>query len=421
MILSELLKNLDSLSLLQEKLGTLAQLKLGKMIDILKQHTYSYGRGAKAVTKVSDQSNKFDRQSARIDNTSEIVDIGVIKNGLVDIRKAYKKYPSAQAFALYADGKAIAFVLADDYALGGSSRDCIISYDLSSLQAEIDKQHEEKKAAMTQDWQKRHADENKTRTTSRKEVKKSYNNKIEKFEGELYPTSQVKSFLENLQSLAGDKKITAKLVLKQTEGDKKRRERYLNPKDLIAGLEDIQTRLKKFKNAKNPSVESIHEFLKLADSNIKQVKFAGQTYSTESKNPYSAAISPVSLLKGTAFEIKYDCIDPGSYNNVTVSYRYDPKTMMIIPYKAAWLGVDENGKRSDQHAILHKDSYFEKEHGLKAEDKNEIIKKILTFVKDGKYYHAEKLLDDAKKAGHDWPELKTIEKSIKAEQEKSKD
>jgi len=86
--------------LLNEDWENLAQLNLGPMMDILKQG-FGYGNEAGIGKKIN---SGFVWKG--ITSTSEIVDLGVIKSGLKDIRAAFRKYesPDACAFTVYIAG-----------------------------------------------------------------------------------------------------------------------------------------------------------------------------------------------------------------------------------------------------------------------------------------------------------------------------
>src|SRR5271154_6472566 len=146
MLVSELLYE----STLFEKLGSLTDLKVGSMINILKQSGHmGSGSGRRASgPHTSHIGNKFGADHTRSDigANSQIIDVGVLKDGIKGLRQAFKKHESAKAFALYVGGKAVAFGTFDAHALGGQARGGIFAYDLTPLESEVKANHAAKVA-----------------------------------------------------------------------------------------------------------------------------------------------------------------------------------------------------------------------------------------------------------------------------------
>ena len=81
-IKTESAKEIIEETVLQENLGNLAKLNIGPLINVLKQPSNGRSGSAGPVDK------KF--QTYNIGSTSEIVDVGQLKDGLKSLRKAYK-------------------------------------------------------------------------------------------------------------------------------------------------------------------------------------------------------------------------------------------------------------------------------------------------------------------------------------------
>src|SRR5271167_1365708 len=143
--------------LLYEKLGNLSQLKVGSMLNILKQSAYQKRRGGYEVGFTGNKFGGGGYSGSRggFGSTSDIVDVGVIKGGIGGLRKAYKAHEDAVGFALYVGGKAVCFGKFTPHELAGSSRVGLFSYDLSQFKAEIDKQFQEKMDKRS-DYEKKH-------------------------------------------------------------------------------------------------------------------------------------------------------------------------------------------------------------------------------------------------------------------------
>jgi hypothetical protein len=144
MLVSEILNQPE---IMLEAIGpALRSLNVGKMFDILKQSERSRSIDKKFIGAGGGQG---------IGATSEVVDLGVLKKPLIGaLRKAYKKYPNARAFAIYVDGKAIAFGKANDYTLAGGSREGVFAYNLAPLEKEIDAKHKADLDAAKTDYER---------------------------------------------------------------------------------------------------------------------------------------------------------------------------------------------------------------------------------------------------------------------------
>jgi hypothetical protein len=305
----------------------------------------------------------------------------------------------AKAFALYIGDKAVAFCVFDDYDIGGSSRTGLVAYDFSDFKDKIDKDHEERTAGKS-DWEKRNI---KKQNISSHKMKKNWNDKEEEYTGEAMTTAELKAFIDSLYILSDGKELGCKLVLLSSESAKKRGARYQNmrEKDVFSGLEALANRLKKYKLSKKPTVSSIKEFLALAGKNaIKEVQFDGRAFSTEGST-YNQ-MNPADLLKGRAFSLSYKAVEPGEHDSLEISYKYDVNTMMIVPFKASWYGKDESGKKISQTAVLHTEQFFKHSFGVKSLDKKEVITKMLTFMKDGKFHQVREMIKAAKQSDMDW-------------------
>src|SRR5271163_4733907 len=146
MLVSELLYE----NILVEKLGNLSQLKVGSMINIVKQSgNMGSGSGRRSSgPHTSPIANKFGAGHTRSDigANSQIIDVGVLKDGIKSLRQAFKKHETAKAFALYVGGKAVAFGTFDAHDLGGQARGGVFAYDLTPLEGEVKAHHAAKVA-----------------------------------------------------------------------------------------------------------------------------------------------------------------------------------------------------------------------------------------------------------------------------------
>jgi hypothetical protein len=416
-------------AVLVEKLGTLAQLGIGPLINILKQHK----GGRHGLTPVK---SKFEPSYgyAQIGSESEIVDIGPIKNGLADIRKAYKTVgaegnASIQAFALYISGQPISFAVFDRDALAGSTRTGKMAFDLSAFKPAIEQIDQERTAEIQAKaaWRQPATPTRITTAQDREErrydsKKDTYDVKPHQYQGEVYTTSQLKEFLELADKIAKivGKPLTAKAVLGDIKATAKRQKRYKN-NEIESGANDLRTRLAIYKNTKKPTAETIEDFIAMSLKNPgKQARFAGQTYNLKSST--YEKIDPMELLKGKSFTVRYSCTDPGSYDSLELTYAYNPKNNQLLPVFAVWYDRTDPSNRSNrQEGVLDPVAYLRIKLGVAdLENKDAVIKKLLEKFKVGQYHDVLVLIDSLKKSGADWPELDAVQKSATIEYEKKK-
>lgn len=416
-------------AVLVEKLGNLAQLGVGPLINILKQHK----GGRHGLTPVK---SKFDTGYgySQIGSTSEIVDIGQIKKGLTDIRKAYKTINAerekggSEAFALYIGGKPIAFAVFDAEALAGSSRTGKMAFDLSAFKPAIEQIDQARTAEIQAKsaW-KRPAEPTRITTAQDREErwydykKDDYSKQTYTYQGEIHTTGQLKEFFELAEKIAtlSGQPLTAKVVIGDIVGVTKRQKRY-NIKQIEAGTEDLKTRLARYKNTKKPTVATVEDFIAMSLKNPgKQVRFAGVTYNLKSSS-YDK-LDPIDLLRGKPFQVRYSSADPGSYDSLDLTYSFNADTNQLSPIYATWYDKTEAANRYNrQEGVLDPIGYLKMKLGpVKLNDKDTIIKKVLEKFKANQYKEVKNLVDSLRKTGIDWPELAAIDKSTTIELQKS--
>jgi hypothetical protein len=422
-LITELLQiTQDAETGLMERLGNLAQLKVGNMINVLKQRQQSFGRHGE--TRAGAVGNKFISSGYHRSqgHNSEIVDAGKVED-IAALRRAYKKQnDGATAFSLYVKNKAVAFGAFESHDLAGSSRTGLMAFDFTMFKDKLEAKRQETVDKQTSTFSKNNVPPAKISSYSEKtrDFDWQKEGKAEKYQGELMSTGSLKEFFVSLKQLAGDDDITCKLVLVDSKSQDKRRERNMNPPpsehDLHRDLEALKKRLLKFKLSKKPTADTIEEFIKATvTKSAKIVQFDGRAFSTTESKP--SDINPLSLLKGGSFDIAYATVDPNEYDSLYISYHYDTETMCIVPYKAKWTGKNEDGDKESTEAVLNTKSYMKKEHGISdAADKKEVMTKLLTAVKDGNTLKARKMIKSLRDTGTDYPEFKTVEKSLDADE-----
>ena len=400
---------LMDIDIINENLGNLQKLQVGPMINVLKQHSRS-ARSGREDPHIEPVGNKFARRD--IGPNSEIIDVGVLKGGIKGLRKAYKENKGAEGFAIYIGGKAVMFGTFSAETLAGSSRTARLAYDFSDHK-DIWNQ------VFTQSWDRLQT------ATARSIEPRSYEKadaekqgkvaKPNQYAGNMVATAELSKIFDvvELISKSTGQLATAKLVMRDIESAQTRIDRYRQA-DINKGVEDLKTRLTKFKLAKQPTVDTIEDFIKYAmDNPGKIVQFAGRTYKSDPES-YVTGFTPQSLLSGRPFAVHYSCADPGVYGNqLMIVYAFDRKTQQLKPISAEW--SDNRGNPSKQTAVLDGPMYLRWEQRIDdITDKSKIIAKLLKMVKVENYREAIDVIDALRKSGQDWPELGMIEKSIKS-------
>jgi hypothetical protein len=233
----------------------------------------------------------------------------------------------------------------------------------------------------------------------------------------LYTTADLVEFFDRIKGIVTETGavLTCKLVLRDNDGNIKRRDRQrndLNPYEIREGRDALKKRLAMYKNSKKPTVETIHQFIDVCMAKPgSTVQFAGYTYRLTPVDSYTSdKMSGVGLLAGNTFKIEYKSVDPGESNSVDITYIYDNETNQLLPIMASW--YDRSDGRVSQEAVLDANGYLKSKLSVKKLTKELVIPKILTLVQSNKLKLVKTLLVSLKKMNLDWPELDTIEQSV---------
>jgi hypothetical protein len=228
-------------------------------------------------------------------------------------------------------------------------------------------------------------------------------------------TSNITSMFTVMQEISKQtgEPLTAKLVLGDVAAMSKRQDR-INAKAIQTGTQDLRTRLAYYKNSKKPTVGSVKEFIAMSLKNPgSKVQFAGITYHLKSSN-YDK-IDPLTLLKGMPFSVSYSSADPGVYDSLYITYKFDTETNQLLPIKASFKDRRPGSGNSSQEEILDPRLYLiHKLQTRSLDDKSVVLPKILTMVKAQNNDEAERMMKAMGMMGIDWPEFAAIRKSIAA-------
>lgn len=404
---------------LLEDLGTLAQLDVGPLLDVLKQYGWSNPKDS----RIGHVEKTFHREwDMPIGSNSPVVDIGNLKDGIKTLRKAFKTYEAAVAFAVYIGGKAAMFGTSDAYTLAGGSRVSKLAYDFRPWEAAVTAAHE-----------KEHADKPAYRqpslprlTTIRSVNDRNYSHPDDAYNnpqyvnrhyaGDMVSTGELANLFTIMQHIAKDtgEPLTGKLVLRDMKARETRRTRQLSRQEINAGVKDLKTRLAIYKNSKKPSVDTIEDFIAVS---LKKpgsiVQFAGRPYKL-SASTYDK-IDPLSLLKGKSFTTKYASNEPDGYNSVQLTYRFDADTNQLLPISATWSDNTKPDKPRTQTAVLDPKGYLQNALGVKKLDKPYVIPKLLEKIKNQRFEDALLYATALEKLGLNWPEIKLVKNSAQHE------
>lgn len=417
---------------LDENLGNLAKLNLGNLVNILKQNHDGVGK-------------KFTSAWQGPGNTSEIVDKGVLKKGIVGLRKAYRDYvapenaprgwlsPYPVGFAVYLNNRAVAFGLFTADALAGRTRSAQFAYDLSGFEAQIDAAHERENADRPRYNQTRKMEPNSAYDREEKDYPNGWRNdpviSTKKFVGSSTSTDDLSTFLTRLDQIAIEVggTITLKLVTNDYTGGARKRvrnEAAVGLKEIREGGKDLRQRLLRYKNSKRPTAENIHRFMEMViTKSASVVNFGGRPWKTTPYKGYSESkISPIDLMSGKPFVMEYQSAEAdNTYETIKISYRYDASTNTIKPWQAQYTDDQRVSKTIPMDV-----EYWVKDK-LKVTDleKPSVLKAMLTRIKDAPgettFSGMENIINAMRSEGIDWPEFAIIEKSIATERAKPKE
>jgi hypothetical protein len=377
--------------LLLENLGNLSQLNAGPLINVLRQYVVgSYRRHLSG--KAGEEQKKFPNNL--LGSESEIVDVGAIKD-LSGLRKQYKQHEQRsmpQGFGLYINGKCIAIGVFDSDKLAGSSRNGLLSWDVSEF---------------SEQFQRNNA-------VSRSTKSYSWNNTIRKYEGVLVDTGTLKTYVEDFAKLAADNnsQLTAKLIMRDINRSKKNQQRLnrrLTPSEIYTGIDALKKRLKTYKLGKNPTADTIQQFITTALAQATgKLRFGHLTYNLASKG---SGMDPIAVIQGEPFRREYKAEE--AYLTMDITYYFDAKANEIKPITASWPKKDQYGSQLE---ILDPAAFAKMKYEINdITDKQTVIPKILKSLKDGRLSLVDELLIVAEKANPNWPELAVIKKSIAAD------
>lgn len=400
---------------LDERLGNLAKLNVGPLINVLKQQSHINRRHGAETGPVGKKFVGYD-----IGSTSEIIDVGQLKDGLKSLRKAYRNNEGAAAFAVYIGDTPVMFGTFAAETLAGSSRTGRLAYDLTPFSDTIEKMDVARKAAMPSYQQ--YGFKPTEKTTYREREPSSWEQQKgkttpDRYQGGMFSTADLSVVFDKIMEIAKsiNQPITAKLVMSDKEAREKRSKRFSN-REIDAGKNDLMTRLKRFKLSKKPSVDTIEEFVKYALANPgKTVQFAGATYNIASSN--YEKIDANTLFRGQPFKVSYSCADPGNYDSLTMTYAFDPSTQMLTPIEATWYDKrDPANLYKRQHALLDGTVYAKtKLPKVDINKQEQVIPVLLKMMKDDRLHDLLLLIKALKKSGKDWKQLDIIENIALAE------
>lgn len=427
MLLLELqeLRASQNVELLLEKLGNLAVLKAGPLINVFKQ---TFGSSTRHGSHISYDYKKF--QSTHSIHAESIVSEKQPFKDMASFKKFIKNQTGAYAtlgFAFYLKDKPNAIILGMVHYndINRPTGDTAVAYDLSDVNFT---EEELKNANQWSDsdrfyFHKKSATTKETSEFERRESKAELKVKT----GKLITNSMLARMLVAVQkhhplefrTISYNGETNKRRVDRSNnrpgkvlQGSKEVRDQEVKENEPYRAKEELKKRLRAFKLAKFPEVKDIHEFLNAAIvKNVKAVRLDGHTFSVHKSS--HETINPVSLLSGERFKVEYKCLDNDyTYQSIRVWYMYDVKTNMVMPFEAE-LPFGEYGARS---VVLDRQAWMRYKK-IDPKDKRSTMIAILKYLKNSQWKLAKEMVDVLEQEGHHWPELEAIKKSIAAEKD----
>lgn len=398
--------------ILKENLGNLTQLNAGKLINLLKQH----GGGIE---------KRFTRGSHVAGYSSQIIDAGVMKKGIANLRKAYRDNdPEGAAitgFCIYINNVAVAFGIFSAYDLAGRTREGDFAYDLTPFQDQLQAMADEVNATRTA-GQRQLPPMNPTNAWER-EGYMSWSDReagktppVTHYIGKSTSVDNLSVLLEKFVELANrlGTTVTMKLFTNDKEGQERHNDRWRNASSSDKP-ESLMQRLAKYKNSKRPTADTIERFIEMVmNKEAAVINFEGRPYRVTQGGYGTSTMSAVDLLAGKPFKVSYDSANPNDYSDVDVSFRFNAKSNQIVP----WLAEYKN--EAGESVIRPMDLEFWMKTAWKVRDinsKEQVMRAFLSYFKDHSESQSQlkKLkiaIDAMKEAGHNWPEFQILEKNI---------
>jgi hypothetical protein len=384
----------ESRTYIKEHIGTLAQLNLGPMINLLRQ----------SETRI-EPGKKFSYYN--IGSESKIADGGNLKGGIKGLRSAYRALEaegnSPIAFAVYIGNTAVAFGIFDESNLAHVMRKGLMSWDLSSFKEPLEVFSTSK---------------------SLKQAKKSWEKELTTYYGRVVKTEELKRFLERVDQIAkaNNLPLTFKIVLADKSRQQKRIARHNNPvipieKSNFYDLQrDLKRRLQAYKLSKNPEVNTAQELIELikkVDNATKKIRFGGFTYNLKG---HEGEIKIADLLRGDLFYSTYRPEDIDWYSKkLEIGWQFDLKTRTIDPVVVKYSRKGDN-KFRPYVVVLDNEKYLSSLTDWNYRNKKEVIPYLLEMLKNKyNYFDLLELIKSLKQVNPNWTELDTIEAVVRKE------
>lgn len=409
-------KLIESIELV-EKIGNLSQLNVGWMIDILKQDKYH------GVTR------QFTRRSySALGNTSEVVDVGPVKN-IAGIRKAMRtiefkshEHATAQAFALHIDNQPVLFAVVDADDLRTKRQSARFAYDLSMFKDMIQAKYDREKEDRTK-WPRPTPP---GPTSSQRDVERDdydyqtreYKKITKKFAGVDDDVESLVTKVNEIFELAQEagKTVTMKIASSDRVGVERGQQRR-NAREVAFGVaETLADRLKKYKNSKRPTAQNVEEFVRMAlNKEARVINFAGGTYSSDvAQGGWNSKIEVADLMRGKPFTIEFKSQNPNrKYDSFKLHMRY--ANGQLMPWQATY--SDEN--RDTVTEPLDLEYWTKVNWKVNIDDKDQMMRAMLSSIKENpdarNFRKVLTTVKHMKRNGYDWPELDILAKSAQQE------
>lgn len=417
-------------TVLKEYMGNLTKLNAPKLLNALKQ---DYNERNHGVINTH-APGKFISPNYRISSTSEIIDVGPVKN-IADIRKAYRKIEKdsntheVAGLALKIGNTTVLMATTNSYNIAGPSRISMVAWDFEQFKKFHDEYWEEINADKKEWNKKRPTPTSSSRDKEERDWSVGYGEKAKykkvHYTGTAKRTEDLKELINEVKSIAdkANQPMNLVLIMRDDIAIKKQSDRYSIKVELNKTGDTLLDRLTAFKNSKKPKANNIREFV---DASMKklvpQIQFAGKLYNLSSDSKVD--ITGEALLKGKPFYITYKEAGNPYGSDIKIGYVYDINSGGIVPIVGSYVDYTKPSKGSYSYhnrvnEVLDPVLYAKKVLGISdPNDKKEMITSILEMIKNNDLNKAANRLSIARQLGHDWPELDVVQKSLIAAKKK---
>lgn len=349
---------------LNEDLGNLKNLGLGRMVNAFKQQFgYSYRKDLQTYSV----GKKFSLWGQSPGQNSTTVEGKPIKDWK-QFKRQYKAVDSAIAAIFSVDDKVCVLIVGSPARVTYTKQSVGMSWDFSGITCDVSelmnllKPLEKTGDSSRRSYHKPNIYQHDLQSRHTIEKVRDEGIFVDHFEGVAQYSEQIPGFIDGLCKLFGER-LKWKILEIDRSAIEKRIQRNRNSpidrKDLKLFADDLSVRLAKYKNTKVKTVQDLKSFIEsVFAGGLKKIKFAGMTYSAIPSEKYIGSTTKGSkyqtftdttmrdLLSGKTVAMQFSADQAaGEYGSLTLFVKF--KNGQLVPVKAHYRDEDGNSITQD--------------------------------------------------------------------------